>query len=88
MRSWPSGVFMLQVTPSLFMLRTMKPYASCSMSPPAKRPSSPRTGRSTLMTSAPSQASVSVQTVPDSNWVRSTTLMPVSGPCPIDSSNA
>src|SRR5216684_1253950 len=40
------------------------------------RPASPPFGFSTLTTSAPIQASASVQVVPASNWVRSRTLMP------------
>src|SRR5713226_10183203 len=40
------------------------------------RPASPPSGFSTLTTSAPIQASASVQVVPASNWVRSRTLTP------------
>src|SRR3954471_14344075 len=43
-----------------------------------QRPGSPRLGSSTLTTSAPNQASASVQDGPASNWVRSSTLMPLS----------
>src|SRR3954468_24033830 len=42
----------------------------------ARRPWSPWVGSSTLTTSAPSQARASVQDVPASNWVRSTTFTP------------
>ena len=42
-----------------------------------KRPASPPCGFSTLTTSAPSQASASVQDGPASNWVRSRTRTPV-----------
>src|SRR6476661_1863926 len=45
-----------------------------------KRPASPPCGFSTLTTSAPSQASASVQEGPASNWVRSRTRMPVRQP--------
>src|SRR6266849_8578958 len=41
-----------------------------------KRPASPPCGFSTLTTSAPSQASASVQDGPASNWVRSRTRTP------------
>src|SRR5580704_12590796 len=41
-----------------------------------RRPGSPDFGFSILTTSAPSQASASVQVGPASNWVRSTTLTP------------
>src|SRR6202035_1606565 len=41
-----------------------------------KRPASPPCGFSTLTTSAPSQASASVQEGPASNWVRSRTRTP------------
>src|SRR5690349_20618336 len=43
-----------------------------------QRPGSPRLGTSTLTTSAPNQASASVQEGPASNCVRSSTLMPLS----------
>src|SRR5271170_3115055 len=41
-----------------------------------RRPGSPDLGFSILTTSAPSQASASVQVGPASNWVRSTTFTP------------
>src|SRR5689334_8346524 len=41
-----------------------------------RRPGSPLFGFSILTTSAPSQASASVQVGPASNWVRSTTRTP------------
>src|ERR1700736_506836 len=45
-----------------------------------KRPASPPRGFSTLTTSAPSQASASVQDGPASNWVRSSTRTPARQP--------
>src|SRR5260370_37467907 len=42
-----------------------------------RRPGSPRLGFSILTTSAPSQASASVEVGPASNWVRSTTRTPL-----------
>src|SRR3984893_15429214 len=45
-----------------------------------KRPASPPSGFSTLTTSAPSQASASVQDGPASNWVRSRTGTPARQP--------
>src|ERR1700730_17821927 len=45
-----------------------------------KRPASPPCGFSTLTTSAPSQASASVQEGPASNWVRSRTRTPARQP--------
>src|SRR6516165_8031554 len=44
--------------------------------PNKERPASPPCGFSTLTTSAPSQASASVQDGPASNWVRSSTRTP------------
>src|SRR5215469_6582730 len=44
--------------------------------PNKERPASPPCGFSTLTTSAPSQASASVQDGPASNWVRSRTRTP------------
>src|SRR5262252_7291455 len=44
--------------------------------PNKERPASPPSGFSTLTTSAPSQASASVQDGPASNWVRSRTRTP------------
>src|SRR5919198_6232406 len=49
------------------------------------RPWSPRLGSSTLITSAPSQANVSVHDVPASNWVRATTRTPARAGRPLDS---
>src|ERR1700760_1428569 len=46
-----------------------------------QRPGSPRLGSSTLTTSAPNQASASVQDGPASNCVRSSTLIPFSAGC-------
>src|ERR1700730_8126794 len=48
--------------------------------PNKERPASPPCGFSTLTTSAPSQASASVQDGPASNWVRSRTRTPVRQP--------
>ena len=50
------------------------------MNGPTLRASSPRPGASTLMTRAPRSASTIVQYGPASTRVRSTTVMPVSGP--------
>src|ERR1700751_2584280 len=49
--------------------------------PNKERPASPPCGFSTLTTSAPSQASASVQDGPASNWVRSRTRTPARQPC-------
>src|SRR6202040_2216436 len=48
--------------------------------PNKDRPASPPCGFSTLTTSAPSQASASVQDGPASNWVRSRTRTPARQP--------
>src|SRR6266540_2407412 len=48
--------------------------------PDRERPASPPCGFSTLTTSAPSQASASVQDGPASNWVRSRTRTPARQP--------
>src|ERR1700730_16324719 len=48
--------------------------------PNKERPASPPCGFSTLTTSAPSQASASVQDGPASNWVRSRTRTPARQP--------
>src|SRR5262244_3914561 len=48
--------------------------------PNKERPASPPSGFSTLTTSAPSQASDSVQDGPASNWVRSRTRTPARNP--------
>ena len=69
------------VTLRLLAFKSRKYQESTSgASVEAYRPCSPRTGGSTLMTSAPSQASVSVQEVPASNWVRSITRTPARAP--------
>src|SRR5688572_3766056 len=74
----PRGVLRFSVTPFLLELRSRKNHASSPrLSESAVRPASPP-GGSTLMTSAPSQASIWVQDGPASYWVRSTTRMPAS----------
>src|SRR5688572_24358149 len=74
----PRGVLRLSVTPFLFELRSRKNQASSPrLSESAVRPASPA-GGSTLMTSAPSQASICVHDGPASYWVRSTTRIPAS----------
>src|SRR5579864_5949262 len=76
--SRPRGAFKLRVRDFLLALNWWKYQGSLSGAPgPARRrPGSPVVGFSTLTTSAPSQASVSVQDGPASNCVKSTTLMP------------
>src|SRR5262249_34918879 len=77
----PLSVFRLAVTLFLLALSSMKYWESTPfLSVDAPRPCSPRVGSSTLITSAPSHASVRVQDVPASNWVRSTTRTPLRAP--------
>src|SRR5512135_3172677 len=75
----PRSDFRLMVTDFLLALNSRKYQESwpsfdapCS----SERPASPPCGFSTLTTSAPSQASASVQEGPASNWVRSRTRTP------------
>src|SRR5215831_21062047 len=75
----PSGVFRLSVTLRLLALSNKKyQLSSPGFSPPRRRPWSPLVGSSTLMTSAPIHASISVHDGPASNCVRSSTRTPVS----------
>src|SRR5579863_5218859 len=76
--SSPRGAFRLTVSDFLLALNWWKYQGSLSGAPgPAsRRPGSPTPGFSIFTTSAPSQASDSVQDGPASNWVKSTTLMP------------
>src|SRR4051794_18644314 len=76
--SRPRGDFRLIVSDFLLALNWWKYQGSLSGAPgPAsRRPGSPTVGFSILTTSAPSQASDSVQDGPASNCVKSTTLTP------------
>src|SRR6266851_9413242 len=75
--SSPRGDLRLIANDFLLALNMWKYHGSSSGLPGrSRRPGSPVFGFSTLITSAPSQASASVQDVPASNWVKSTTLMP------------
>src|SRR5215469_2856161 len=75
--SSPRGDFRLRVSDFLLALNWWKYQGSSSGLPGrSRRPGSPSAGFSILTTSAPSQASASVQDGPASNWVKSTILMP------------
>src|SRR2546430_2194112 len=75
--SSPRGDFRLTVVDFLLALNSRKYHESPSFGPRNPvRPGSPPLGFSTLTTSAPSQASTSVQEGPASNWVRSRTRIP------------
>src|SRR5215471_5992983 len=75
----PSGVFRLSVMLRLLALSNIKyQLSSPGFSPPRRRPWSPLVGSSTLMTSAPIHASISVHDGPASNCVRSSTRTPAS----------
>src|SRR6516225_2549453 len=75
--SSPWGDFRLTVSDFLLTLNWWKYHGSSSGLPGrSRRPGSPRPGFSILTTSAPNQASTSVEVVPASNWVKSTTLTP------------
>src|SRR3954469_11883823 len=76
--SSPRGDFRLTVSDFLLALNWWKYQGSLSGAPgPARRrPGSPTVGFSILTTSAPSQASDSVQDGPASNCVKSTILTP------------
>src|SRR5882672_8500287 len=75
--SSPLGDFRLIASDFLLTLNWWKYQGSSSGLPGRKRrPGSPRPGFSILTTSAPNQASTSVEVVPASNWVKSTTLTP------------
>src|ERR687887_2387586 len=77
---------MSRVTERLLALSSRKYQESTSESSAvACRPCSPVPGRSTLTTSAPSHANVSVHDVPASNWVRSMTRTPARAGRPLDS---
>src|SRR5580700_10175758 len=75
--SSPLGDFRLIASDFLLTLNWWK-YQGSSSGLPARRrrPGSPRPGFSILTTSAPNHASTSVEVVPASNWVKSTTLTP------------
>src|SRR5213594_994775 len=76
--SSPRGDLRLIVSDFLLALNMWKYHGSSSGLPGrSRRPGSPVFGFSIFTTSAPSQASASVQDVPASNWVKSTTLIPV-----------
>src|SRR5262249_61987301 len=71
----PSSLLRLRVMPRLLALSKRKYTPSCpGFSANARLPWSPPRGDSTLTTSAPNQASISVHDVPASNWVRSNTF--------------
>src|SRR6516225_4228761 len=81
----PRSDLRLTVTDFLLALNNRKyqeswfwPGPDCR--PNKERPASPPCGVSTLTTSAPSQASASVQDGPASNWVRSRTRTPARQP--------
>src|SRR5215470_2136990 len=75
--SSPLGDFRLIASDFLLTLNWWKYHGSSSGLPGRSlRPGSPRPGFSILTTSAPNQASTSVEVVPASNWVKSTTLTP------------
>src|SRR5437588_8406968 len=75
--SSPLGDFKLIVIDFLLTLNWWKYHGSSSGLPGRRRrPGSPRPGFSILTTSAPNHASTSVEVVPASNWVKSTTLTP------------
>src|SRR5580658_4404154 len=76
--SRPRGDFRLTVSDFLLALNWWKYQGSLSGAPGpcSRRPGSPVSGFSILTTSAPSQASDSVQDGPASNWVKSTILTP------------
>src|SRR6266851_4082758 len=75
--SSPFGDFKLIASDFLLTLNWWKYHGSSSGLPGRRRrPGSPRPGFSILTTSAPNQASTSVEVVPASNWVKSTTLTP------------
>src|SRR5213075_1136356 len=73
----PFGDFRLIAIDFLLALNWRKYQGSSSDLPGrSRRPGSPRPGFSIFTTSAPNHASTSVQVVPASNWVKSTTLTP------------
>src|SRR5215204_885210 len=75
--SRPFGDFRLIAIDFLLTLNWRKYQGSSSGLPGrSRRPGSPRPGFSILTTSAPNHASTSVQVVPASNCVKSTTLTP------------
>src|SRR5512132_2700387 len=75
--SSPRGDLRLIASDFLLALNMWKYHGSSSALPGrSRRPGSPPLGFSILTTSAPSQASASVQDGPASNWVKSTTRMP------------
>src|SRR5580698_6152843 len=75
--SSPFGDFRFNVIDFLLTLDWWKYHGSSSGLPGrSRRPGSPRPGFSILTTSAPNQANTSVEVVPASNWVKSTTLTP------------
>src|SRR5262245_60848324 len=73
----PRGDLRSSVSDFLFALNMWKYQGSSGFFPGStRRAGSPVFGFSILTTSAPSQASASVQDGPASNWVKSTTRMP------------
>src|ERR1700681_2350811 len=82
-RSSPRSDLRLTVMDFLLALNNRK-YQESWLGPDCRpnneRPASPPCGFSTLTTSAPSQASASVQDGPASNWVRSRTRTPARQP--------
>src|ERR1700674_1529449 len=79
----PRSDFKLTVMDFLLALNNRKYQESWPWpegAPSEKRPASPPCGFSTLTTSAPSQASASVQEGPASNWVRSRPRTPARQP--------
>ncbi len=76
----PSGCLVSSVSERLLLLSMVKYSASTSgMSRSCVRVTSPAPGRSTLMTSAPNQASIWVQAGPACTCVKSMILMPLRG---------
>src|SRR5260370_13195760 len=75
--SSPLGDFRLIASDFLLPLNWWKYQGSSSGLPGrSRRPGSPRPGFSIFTTSAPNHARTSVEVVPASNWVKSTTLTP------------
>ena len=79
----PSAFLVSSVSERLLLLSMVKYSASASgMSRSWLRVTSPEPGRSTLMTSAPNQASIWVQAGPACTCVKSMILMPWRGSVP------
>ena len=77
---FPSGFLVSSVSERLLLLSIVKYKASASgISRNCALVTSPEPGRSTLITSAPNQASICVQAGPACTWVKSIIFMPFSG---------